>query len=178
MHKDQGKVHSPVERCSWRKLIHQPLLLDSLKTGGFFSWFFFYFACLFVCFLIDWLVIFFTSCKKLNQQCSVISQFRSCSCCPWDALLAHRLGLKSGLSLYFSLTEVSLRPHKVVSRRLLCSQVRFLMPSSAIQCMAGATAASLLPLILGCSPQPQLCLGQELPQLGLSELDDISKLLP
>lgn len=40
---------------------------------------------------------------------------------------------------------------EVVSRRLSCSQVQL---GLICQCMAGATAASILPLILVCSPQP------------------------
>lgn len=97
MHKDQGQVRSAVQSFSWSKLIHQPLLLDYPEEGGVF--------------LIDWLIgwLFFSQAlKNLSWECPVISQFRSGSCCFWDAPLAHKLGLKSGLSLYFSLTEVSL----------------------------------------------------------------------
>lgn len=45
-------------------------------------------------------------------------------------------------------------------------------------CMAGTHCWQPLPLILVCSPQPQHCQGQRMPQLGMSELDEIFGLLP
>lgn len=163
MHKDQGQVHSAVESCSWRKLIHQPLLLDYPEEGCFF---FFWL----IGWLVGWLVISFTSSKKSDPGVSCDQPVQVWF---WHAPLAHRLGLKSGLSLYFSLTEVPLWPHRrrwaEGSRALRCSLVWF----------ASAWQEPQLPafcLSYWCAVPSLLRAGTA--SAWLSELDDISKLLP
>lgn len=121
-----------ISLCSWA----------ALKRVFFSDW------------LVGWLVIFFTSSKKPEPGVSCDQPVQILFLLPPGCIIGSQTWTEEWSEPLFLADGGFLAITQVVSRRLLHSHLQH---GLICQSMAGATAASLLPLILVHSPQPQLC---------------------